>query len=307
VIDTVHPDILQVLEEPDTQFNLSGYAAFDPTNASVGGARGAANFVRAVVGDAPDPQCVGQMVSPLHTTSVLTDGTTITTTITAGTGTWLATDRTCPPRNTTCVDGNYSTALAGVAGLGALDAHVYPVINTGTYHDLDAIMDRAAIAHAAGKDVTLSEFWATKETAADFPANGLPTLQGLQNDYRISVFSFWPPVDEEMLAEMDQLARVVGIRSISPFWSDWLLTNLDYTPGVYDETTSYAAIAAVVNAQVGAALTHDTFTPTGAFLRALLAVPYLPTPVATLTPTLTPTATATRTPRPTRTPRAPVY
>jgi hypothetical protein len=316
VIDTVHPDILQVLEEPDTQFNLSGYAQFDPTNAAVGGARGAAAFVRAVVGDAPDPQCPGAVPVPLRKISVLSNGATVTTTVTAGTGTWLAADRTCPVGSgPTCTPGVYAAALAGVAGLDALDMHIYPLSNSAGYHFLDNALDVADTAHTAGKAVTISEFWDTKEDPSGFPAGGLPNYANLTDDYRISAFSFWTPQDTTMLSTMAHLAQVTGMLSVSAFWSDFFLTNVAYTPGVYDETTSYATMSGVINRQVTAALVADTFTADGLFLRTLLTPPgglptstptVTPTPTATPRPTRTPWSTRTpvptRTPRPTRTP-----
>jgi hypothetical protein len=248
---------------------------------------------------------------PLRKASVTDDGTPVTTTVTAGTGTWLAQDRTCPVGSgTTCTPGVYAEALAGVAGLDALDMHIYALANTSGYHFLDNALAVADTARAAGKAVTISEFWDTKEDTSGFPAGGLPNFTNLTDDYRISAFSFWTPQDTTMLATMAHLAQATDMLSISPFWSDFLLTNVAYTPGVYDETTSYATMSGAINRQVTAALAADTFSADGLYVRTLLTPPGgLPTSTPTMTPTPTatprPTRTpwSTRTPGPTRTPR----
>jgi len=272
IIDNLSPYYMTIFNEPSTMYEATHYTQFDPHN----GPQNALNFITYVLGSSPDPACPANAVTPLRKGS---------TKIGAGQGNWDST--------------SYAQGYAQIAGLDAIDLHVYPLVETAQHPFIQNILDVASYARQAGKKLTMTEMWDNKEQASDLATS---SLSGTPAIFSRDVFSFWQPTDRLLIAEMVQFARTNPVDYISPFWSLYFEAYLTYTPGSADETTSsYALDSQVLHLQVANLTANGPATQSGMAYQALISstvgITPVPTPesMATMTP-LVPTRAATSTP-----------
>jgi hypothetical protein len=137
--------------------------------------------------------------------SALQGGGVTTLPIGAGTGTWLS---------------NYLQFIQSFATTSVqfIDIHIFPINNSFLMNAITA----ADAAHAAGKQVAISEAWEYKENN-----NELGTMNLNQLCAR-DPFSFWAPVDTAFLSALADFANYENLALFSPFWSHYFSAYLDY-------------------------------------------------------------------------------
>ena len=123
----------------------------------------------------------------------------------AGAGTWI---NSLP---------NYISSFAATS-VQYIDIHLYP-INKSYFTDALTV---ANTAHAAGKQVAISEAWDYKVRDSEL---GKLTVVPL---YGRDPFSFWGPIDQAFLGALSDFANDKQLVFISPFWSHYLFAYLDY-------------------------------------------------------------------------------
>jgi hypothetical protein len=116
----------------------------------------------------------------------------------------------------------YTTNLYTIKGLNFIDLHVYPTGKDGGL--LRLVVDLAKKAHAAGKQVVISEAWLYKsDVAMAFQANDFTMIIGRD------VFSYWEPLDAKFIEVLTGLARAGEIEFLSFFWTRAFYAYLDYS------------------------------------------------------------------------------
>ena len=110
---------------------------------------------------------------------------------------------------------SYFTGLAAISGLDKIDTHLYnfqPGVNQ--LGEVTIAMQVADMAHAAGKGVTMSEFWFDKSaTLAGLTENGDSI-----SDMRVrDMFSFWEPLDVQAFQMLSDLANFKHFDYVSVF------------------------------------------------------------------------------------------
>ena len=160
--------------------------------------------------------------------------------------------------------------------LNFVDMHVYPV----NKNNLPNAMNALPIIHAAGKQATMSEMWAYKESDAEYTSGALTYT----NVYARDVFSLWSPTDVTFLQTMSNFANYGKLTFMTPFWSHNLAAYIDYNTygGQPDSTVILAGSTAATNANLVGA-----FTPTGlAWENLVIPSPDQTAPAVPATPAL---------------------
>lgn len=121
----------------------------------------------------------------------------------AGTGTWMS---------------SYSSWVQSFLGLpiNFLDMHVIPAVGS----DLANAITGAQMAIAAGKQVGVTETWIMKSST-----QGSTTQASMD---ALNAFSFWAPLDTAFLQAMADFGHAQKITFISPSWTTYFFTYLDY-------------------------------------------------------------------------------
>ena len=122
---------------------------------------------------------------------------------------------------------SYFTGLVAIKGLDKIDTHVYnfqPGVNQ--LGEVTIAMQIADMAHAAGKGVTMSEFWFQKSASlVGLTENGDPVT-----DIRVrDMFSFWTPLDQPAFQLLSDLANYKHFDYVSPFGIYYWFTLIDYS------------------------------------------------------------------------------
>jgi len=167
----------------------------------------------------------------------------------AGVGTWLQ-------------SGPSFVQSLGATGINYIDLHVYPV----NFGFLNAAVSLADTAHSYGKGVAMSEAWLLKERDSEFS-----TVNVASNDAIFSrdVFSFWKPLDQELLDSLVRFAYWKQLLFFSPFWSKYYYAYLDYNQ--YHDMTPAQLLAAQGTALVPA-IEAGQYTDTGLFYQTALSI-----------------------------------
>jgi hypothetical protein len=140
---------------------------------------------------------------------------TTNTLIGAGMGTWQP---------------SFDTYLTNFVNLplDILDMHVYPINRTTNDTVVTDFLQRtlqmAAAAHAKGMKVGMGEFWMQKEYDNELANPPSQLVFEGRNTY-----SFWSPLDREMLLCMVKLAHYQQYEFIDPFFTEYFFAYLDYT------------------------------------------------------------------------------
>jgi hypothetical protein len=162
------------------------------------------------------------------------------------------------------------SGLVTIPGLDKIDAHLYNIMpDINSIGEVSVAMQVADMAHAAGKSVSMSEFWLHKSTALVGFAEGADSLMDIRAR---DMFSFWAPLDEQFLRMMSNLANYKHFDYISGFGFYYWFALTDFnslrSPPVYPPTnsTQNAAIDALItntqNQLAKQALAKQQFSPT---------------------------------------------
>lgn len=123
----------------------------------------------------------------------------------AGVGTWNSQE--------------FVEGLVTIPDLDFLELRIYPIDffgNALSYIDM---------AKSHDKKVIYGESWLYKISKAELEkGEGAAWAKILSRD----VFEFWQPLDQKFLELFVKLARYKGVEFISPFWSNYFFTYLDY-------------------------------------------------------------------------------
>lgn len=266
IITALTPTYITLVNEPSTIFQVVPFPQFDPAK----GPGGVLNYLQYLLGNAADPSCAANVPTPLARG---------VTRVGAGQGNWEPL--------------GYAQGYAQIANLDAIDMHIYPVIQTTLHPFLRNILTVASYASQARKRLVCTEAWANKLQEGELTGAFLKTITEF---YKRDAFTFWSATDRRFLSDLAQFATTNPVDYISPFWSGYFEAYLTYTPGLYDENTSYATVqAALQPTQVASMQAGGPYSLTGRGY-GLIITHTAPTPTPTAPPpTLTPTRTATRT------------
>ena len=147
----------------------------------------------------------------------------------SGTGTWS--------------NMNYIRELVKIPGLDYIDMHIYPI------DYLQGAVDAAGIARAANKRLVLAETGLYKVRDSEMGELGRMATQA--TIYGRDVFGFWEPLDSKFLQVVVKMAKCNGYEFISPFWSTYLFSYIDY-----DSTTKNMTYNQLRQLDNGAAYTN---------------------------------------------------
>ncbi len=134
----------------------------------------------------------------------------------------------------------YFSGLVAIPGLDKIDTHIYNIMpDVNKIGEVAVAMQVADMAHAAGKGVSMSEFWLHKSTALVGFAEGADSLVDIRAR---DMFSFWAPLDEQFLQMIAKLANYKHFDYISGFGFFYWFALTDYntlkTPPVYPPANS---------------------------------------------------------------------
>lgn len=150
--------------------------------------------------------------------------------------------------------------LARLSSLDVLTLHVYD-LNPQSLQNSILIGE---VARNNGKGLILDEAWLYKMRpgeGSDIAANA--------EIFKRDAYSFWAPLDRQMLRCMAKLAQVDGVEYLSPFWSTYFFAYLDYTPAL--DASSYEDVSAQVTLAEWQAIQAGTLDDTGDFYATLIA------------------------------------
>jgi len=229
IAQTMQPDYMIVLEEPDTEAAMSGQANVNTVSGAV--------------------SLLNQLIPGVRQAGVpnLKVG--------AGVGTWQPgsqgfidgfTGQQCSPSQP-CV----------TTPLDFIDMHVYPINDFGLPPANNFLANALTIvntAQSAGKPVSMAQCWDWKVRNSE---SGVLTPDEImaRNPY-----SFWAPVDAYFIQTMENLANYAQMLFMAPFDTDEFAAYLTFTTSL--ETMPPGQIYALEGAQSAAALREAAFTST---------------------------------------------
>jgi hypothetical protein len=143
-------------------------------------------------------------------------------------------------------------------GIDYLDLHVYPV----NRNYLENAITYADMAHAAGKQVAISEAWLMKMGGSELGRVDSTSDPGV---FARDRYSFWMPLDQKFLAAFVKYSNWKKTLYFSPYWSRFFWSYLDY------DSTSESTPASEAMQQASRAALNATqarkVTPTGEFYK----------------------------------------
>lgn len=111
----------------------------------------------------------------------------------------------------------------------------------------------------------VDEAWLYKTVKGE----GTGAIAATADIFRRDMYSFWSPLDQKFLTTLVKFARVEGIEFISPFWSHYLYSYIDYSPAL--ESKTYAELIELLYPRVLENMIAGRLSPTGAKWKALIA------------------------------------
>ncbi len=180
----------------------------------------------------------------------------------AGAGTWI---------------NSFSTYIQNAisTSVSYIDLHMYSV----SYSFPENALSAAAMAHAAGLPITMSETWCKKISAAQL--QGTVGALNNQNVDALGTFSFWEPLDQQYLQSLVTMSQVGQFEFVSPFWTGQFFAYLDY--GQYGSQSTNQTLIAAQNA-AGNARQLGAFSALGPAWESMIlpspdtTAPQVPTP-----------------------------
>lgn len=219
VAEQIKPDYLLLQTEPDTD---------------------AANDFRPELNDpSQDVPMIKQFVQDLENSGIA--GIHSFVQLGAGAGTWQP------------LWQQYISGFAAIPGLDKLDTHIYNLPpNINQIGELQVAMKIADLAHAAGKGVSLSEFWAHKSINTNpYSGQGDPIIEVRVRD----LFSFWAPLDAQFLSLVAKLANYKHFDYVSGFGHYNWFALIDYDS--LKQTPIFPATGATQNAVLDDQITSN--------------------------------------------------
>ena len=140
--------------------------------------------------------------------------------------------------------------------------HVYPIVEQASLKRIFAIAD---VAKQYGKRIVLDEAWLSKADtlqATDIAADA--------EIFRRDAFSFWAPLDQQFLGAIVKSAQLANIEYISPFWTTYFFSYVDYDPS--NAQLPYKDLVAVVNKASAQNMIAGKFSSTAEFYKGLIGV-----------------------------------
>lgn len=164
-----------------------------------------------------------------------------------GTGTWS--------------DMSYISELAKLRELDYIDMHIYPV------DYLQGAIDAADIARNYDKRLVLAEVGLYKIKPEELVTAGKLGTQA--KIFKRDVYSFWEPLDSYFLKLVVKIARCCGYEFISPFWSTYLFSYVDYDE--YTGNLNYTALRRLDNRRAYSNMLSGKLSEWGETYRRLIA------------------------------------
>ena len=116
---------------------------------------------------------------------------------------------------------NFSTRTAQIENLDFVNIHIYPV----DFGLLDRALEISDIVIQNGKSLASSEAWLSKRKLDDGGGQSMSTFAEISGR---NAFSFWQPLDKKFLEAIVNLAHYKKFEYISPFWSNYFFSYMDY-------------------------------------------------------------------------------
>jgi hypothetical protein len=138
--------------------------------------------------------------------------------------------------------------------------HLYPV-SAQTFADAAEV---CRIAKQAHKEVIIDEAWLYKAMPGE-----VTDIASNARVFARDVFSFWAPLDQRYLRLVSDFARAQHISFVSPFWSTYFFSYIDYDAGAAQ--LPYSDLMRDVNSGATRAVMDTRFTDTGVFYHDLIA------------------------------------
>lgn len=163
----------------------------------------------------------------------------------AGIGTWQR-------------DGKAFVQALLSTGINYLDLHIYPV----NHAYLENAVTYADMAHAAGKQVAISEAWLLKVADTELATIN---VAGDSTAYSRDAYSFWAPLDQKFLSTLIKYANWKSLLYCSFYWSRYFWSYVSY-----DQVQHFATARQTIQQSVLAsmnAMRDGKLTPTAEFYR----------------------------------------
>jgi hypothetical protein len=138
--------------------------------------------------------------------------------------------------------------------------HIYPV-------DAQAFANAAEgcrIAREKKKEILLDEVWLYKANPGE-----VTNIASNAKVFARDAFSFWAPLDQRFLRLISNFARAEKIKLVSPFWSTYFFSYIDYDTGV--SQLPYADLVQLVNSTATRSVMTGRFSVTGVAYHDLIA------------------------------------
>lgn len=116
---------------------------------------------------------------------------------------------------------NFSIRTSKIENLDFVNIHIYPV----DFGLLDRALEISDIVIQYGKSLVLHEAWLYKWKLGEGRGQGIAATAEI---YGRDAFSFWQPLDKKFLEAIVNLAHYKRFEYISPFWSNYLFSYMDY-------------------------------------------------------------------------------
>ncbi len=160
----------------------------------------------------------------------------------AGSGTWDSTE--------------YVNSFVQNPDVDFIDLHIYPLTN-GVTDYLHQAVQMTQTAKANGKRVIIGEVWLYKAAPKDLVLGEAST-----EIFSRDPFSFWSTLDQKMLKTVFDMAEANAIEYVSPFWSQYFFSYLDYD---HNKNKSYLKLQSQVNKNAVQNMFEGKISDTGAF------------------------------------------
>ena len=138
--------------------------------------------------------------------------------------------------------------------------HMYPV-SAQTFANAAEV---CRIAKQAKKEVIIDEAWLYKAMPGE-----VTDIASNAKIFARDAFSFWAPLDQRYLRLISDFARAQRISFVSPFWSTYFFSYLDYDAGT--ATLPYSDLMREVNSRASRSVMDARFSDTGVFYHDLIA------------------------------------
>jgi hypothetical protein len=147
-------------------------------------------------------------------------------------------------------------------GIDYLDLHIYPA----NRDFLDRAITYAGMAHAAGKQVAISEAWLMKKRDSEL---GQSDDDAGSMVFARDRYSFWAPLDQKFLGALIQFSESNKLLYFSPFWSRYFWSYVDYDASA--QGAPEAATVQQTNRAVVAAMQARRLSSTGEYYKNRIA------------------------------------